>query len=94
MNRQNDCQVSWGVFCTLVVAITKLLAEQEGSAPQARKADDRINNAAEQGILTTEQPCHKVKLKDSHKTPVDAANDRQDQSKHIDHVYILHSNIG
>lgn len=74
-----------GVFSYLVITIAKLFAEEERSAPQTCKADDGVNDPAEYGILSTKQPGHKIKLKDTDEAPVDTANDRQDQSKCIDH---------
>ena len=82
---------SWGVF-RLFVAVAKLLSEQEGSTPQTSQTNDGIDDAAEERVLTAKEPCNKIKLKDTDQTPVDTADDRQDQSKHIDHVIILHHN--
>lgn len=64
-----------GVFTYLVVAVAQPLAEQEGSTPQTGKANDGVNDAAEDRILASKQPRNQVKLKDSYETPVSAAND-------------------
>ena len=80
-------RASWGVSL-LIVAVAKLFPEQEGSAPQTGETDDSVDDAAEERILTAKEPCNKIKLKDTDQTPVDTADDRQDQSKHIDHVII------
>ena len=64
------------LFAMLLVAIAELFAEQEGSTPQAGEPNNRVDNAAEQGILSAKQPGHQVELKDSHKPPVDTADDR------------------
>lgn len=49
-------------------------AKQQGNAPQTCQPDDGINDAAEDGILTAEDPCHQVKLKNTHETPIDRAD--------------------
>ena len=74
-----------GGFLYLVVAVTEFFPEQERCAPQTGQANNGVDDSAEQGILTAEDPSHKVKLENTNKTPVDTANDRQDQRKHIDH---------
>ena len=43
----------------------------------ARKTHDGINNAAEDGTLTTEKPCHQIKLKQADEAPVQTADDGQ-----------------
>ena len=65
-----------GVFLRLLVAVTKFLAEQERSTPQARKSDNGVDNAAKQCVLSTKDPRNEIELKDTHKAPVCTANDR------------------
>lgn len=45
-------------------------AEQQADAPDSSQADQRVNNTADDTRLAAEDPRHKVKLKNSDKTPV------------------------
>ena len=55
------------VFSLFALHTGTVFAEQQCDAPNARQADDRIDDAAEHSALTAEQPCHQVKLEDAHK---------------------------
>ena len=71
----------------LVVATAVASAEQERNAPQAGKSNEGVNNPADNGILATKEPCHKVKLENSDQSPVGTADDGKNQSKCIDHGF-------
>jgi hypothetical protein len=60
-------------------------AEKQGNAPSARKRDDRIDDAAEDGILTAEKPSDKVKLKKTDTAPVERTDDRENERDSIKH---------
>lgn len=75
-------QRHWALPFDMLFALfsNKFSSEQETDAPQACKTDNPVNNAAENGILTTEDPCNEIKLENCDQTPVDGTDDRQDQS--------------
>lgn len=54
-------------FCAELCSVS---AEEHCNAPQTGKSYKGVNDAAEQGILTTKQPRYKVKLKNANETPV------------------------
>jgi hypothetical protein len=78
-------RASWGV-AHLIVAVTKLFSEQEGSAPQACETNDSVDDTAKECILSAKKPCNEIELKNTDETPVDTTDDGQDQSEHINHV--------
>lgn len=68
-------------------------AEQKGNVPDACNANQRIDNAADDGSLTAKEPGYQVKLEKTHKAPVEGADDRKYQCQRI-HVRLYLSFIG
>ena len=60
-------------------------SEEKGNAPDSRKCDDRVNDAAEQGVLSAEDPGDEVKLEKTDAAPVQSADDRQNERKSVEH---------
>ena len=58
------------------------LAEEQGNAPHGRQADQGKDDAGEHGILT-ENRLHEVKIKDTDATPVEPADDGEDQRNSV-----------
>ena len=58
-------------------------AKQEGNTPKTCQTDDCIHDAAEQGTLPAKEPCHQVKLENSHKAPVQTADDGKNQCQRV-----------
>ena len=69
----------------LIVHSTTASAEQEGDTPKTRKGDDRVDDPADDGILTAEDPGNQVELKDTDQTPVDTTDDGKYQCQSIQH---------
>ena len=61
-------------------------AEQQCDAPQTCQTDKGIDDPAYDAVLSAEQPRNKIKLKNTHQTPVQAADDGEDQCNGI-HVF-------
>ena len=59
--------------CRLVLAIT----EQQRDAPDARRADQRVNDAADERALTAEKIRDQIELEKTDQAPVDCADDDQ-----------------
>lgn len=66
------------------------LAKQQCDAPDAGETDEGIDDPAEYRALAAKQPCHKVKLKNTDQTPVQAADDRKDQCYRIHNATSIH----
>lgn len=62
-----------------------IAVEEEGDAPKSRKRNDGIDKAAEQGVLTAEQPCHRIEPKQSDRTPVERTDNADDQRNSVKH---------
>jgi hypothetical protein len=73
----------------LLIAAAALLAEQEGNAPQSGKTDDSVNNTTENCVLTAKDPGNQIELENTDQTPVNTADDRQDQRQNIQHLLTL-----
>ena len=58
-------------------------AEQEGHTPKTCKADDCVNNAAEQSPLAAKEPGNQVKLENTDETPVKGTDNGQNQCYRI-----------
>lgn len=82
--------MKWQLHFSDVVDPAFALSEQERDAPKAGQAHQCIHDPGQQGILTAEDPCHKIEAEDTDQPPVGTANDRQDQCKSIQHSYSLH----
>lgn len=57
----------------------QLLAEEKCDAPDAGQTDERIDDAAENGGLSPEEPCDEVEAEDPDQTPVQRTDDAQNQ---------------
>ena len=51
--------------------------KQKGNAPKSRQRDDRVDDAADQGVLSAEDPRYKVKLEQADAAPVHSTDDNQ-----------------
>ena len=61
------------LFADLLKAFT--CAEYQRDAPNAGKCYDRVDDAAEQGRLTTADPCDNIELEQSDASPVEGTHD-------------------
>ena len=61
----------------------RLLPEQEGHAPQCGDRHKNINGTADERRRTAEKPCHQVEFEHADQTPVDTADDKQNQCEFI-----------
>lgn len=68
-------------FLFAVDALT--LAKQQGNAPKTCQTHQRVDNAAEDGILTAEQPSYQIKLENANQTPVQTADNGKNQCQSI-----------
>ena len=59
---------------TLLTFHKRMPAKQEGDAPQARESYYGIDDTAEERTLAPKKPCHKIKLENAHKAPVQTAD--------------------
>ena len=66
----------------------RLLPEQEGHAPQCGDRHKNINGTADERRRTAEKPCHQVEFEHADQTPVDTADDKQNQCEFIPHYKI------
>ena len=66
-------------FLSFVVDAAAAFAEQERCAPQARQSHQGIDDTADDGVLTAEEPGYKVKLENADEAPVGTADNGQDQ---------------
>lgn len=60
-------------------------SEEKGNAPDSRKCDDRIDDAAEKRVLSAEDPGDKIELEKADAAPVQCADDRQNERKSVEH---------
>ena len=51
-------------------------AEEQRNAPNARECNDRVNDTAEESLLTAEDPSDDIKSEKSNASPVQGADDR------------------
>ena len=58
-------------------------AKQEGGAPDTGKANNGVDQPAEQGTLSAKKPGHQIELKQTNQTPVQASDHRQNQCNGI-----------
>jgi len=63
-------------------------AKKHGNAPASRQSDNYIDKTAEEGRRTAESPCHKVKMENSHETPVQAADYENSQRKFVQSQFL------
>lgn len=75
--------------CFLVAVGNCISAKQERDAPKAGQTDNGVYQAAEQGAGTSKQPGHQVESENSHKAPVQTANNRHNERDGI-HSRNLH----
>lgn len=60
-------------------------AEEKRNTPDSRKRNDRVHDAAEDRILTAKDPSNKVKSEQADATPVQSADNRQNERKSVEH---------
>lgn len=70
-------------MCSLFTVDDGSSPEQERYTPQTCKPYDCINNPAEQGTLSTKEPCDQIKLKNTDQAPVQTANNRKNQCQRV-----------
>ena len=58
------------VFCLLCVDAVAVSTKQQGNAPQTGQTDQRINNAADDRILSAKDPSHQVEFEYANQAPV------------------------
>ena len=58
-------------------------AEQQGDTPSTAKGYQSVDDSADDGGLPAEDPRHDVKLEQTDGSPVDGADDHQDQCKSV-----------
>ena len=89
--RQLDKKSFWTFCC--VIQDTRALhilcgrkrtsAEQKRNAPDAGQTDNGVDDAADSRGLSAKDPCHKVKFENADQTPVDGADDAENQCKSV-----------
>lgn len=57
--------------------------EQKGNAPKTCQRDNRVDDAADEGILSAEDPRYEVKLEQAYAAPVHSTDDDQQQCDSI-----------
>lgn len=74
---------------------TAAFPEKHRDAPEASDADDRVDHAADARGLATEDPRDQIEPRESHESPVDSADNGEDQAKciHTSISLILESKI-
>lgn len=70
---------------TLLIFLVMIIrsAKQDADAPEAGKTDERVNDAAQNRVLTAEDPSHQIELREADKTPVDGADCCENQGDGI-----------
>ena len=63
-------------------------AEDQGDTPDARKRDDRIDDAAQERGLTTADPCDEVEAEQPDAAPVQCADHGNDERDSIHNHFI------
>lgn len=58
-------------------------AEQKGNAPDACQSNEGINNPADNGVLAAKDPGDDIKTENTDRTPVDCADNRQQQREFV-----------
>ena len=64
-----------------------IVPEQEGNAPYGGDADERVDDAAQNGALSAEKPCDEIKLENADEAPVDAADDDENNADFIEDIH-------
>ena len=72
-----------GVFLLLTVAAFANSSKEQADTPKTRKADNGIDDTADDSIAAAKEPCYQVKTENADKAPVKRTDDRKDQSKSI-----------
>ena len=71
---------------SLLVAFLVMIirsAKQDADAPKAGKTNERIDNTAQNRVLTAKDPSHQIELREAYKTPVDGADGCENQGDGI-----------
>ena len=79
---KNDNASAHHVACDLA---RLSFAEEKGNAPNARKRDDGIYDAAEKCLLAAEEPRDDIELEKTDTAPVEAADDGEDECDSVKH---------
>lgn len=80
----------WGVRLFIQRFESFSCAENQRYAPNTRQRYHGINNTASKCGLSTEEPCDKIKLEQSDASPVQRADDRNNQGNSVhNHGQIL-----
>ena len=77
-----------GVPFLLTVAAFANSSKEQADAPKTRKADNGIDDSADDSIATAKEPCYQVKTEDAHKAPVKRADDGKNKRKSIHRIYL------
>ena len=62
------------------------VAEQKRNAPQSRRANQRIDDTADDGGLSAEDGSDQIKLENADQPPVDGSDDDQKQRLSLIHI--------
>ena len=95
-------------FCYIMLFVCvceSIFPEQQRDAPQCGDTHQGIDNAADKGSLPAEYPGHQIELENTDGTPVDSADNHQDQGNNVEHrsirsfpkdtrIRALHRNLG
>ena len=65
-----------------------VVLEEQRNAPQSGESYENIHDPAYYAFRAAAEPCHKVKLEKSHKTPVYSAYDKQKKRYSINYSHI------
>ena len=77
----------WGTLFVFDLFVKSLeffsRTEEERDAPNTRKGDNGVDDAADESILTAAEPRNYVKLEKTDATPVEGSDDGEDESDSI-----------
>lgn len=74
------------VLLILILSCYRSIAEKQRDAPQSCQGHNRIHDSASPGVLPAENGGYQVVLENADGTPVDAADNCQQQCKFIQHL--------
>ena len=60
-------------------------AENQRDAPDAGESHDGVNDAAEERVLSAEDPGDNIELEKTNGSPVQSTDDRQNERKSVEH---------
>ena len=82
-----------GLCFLLTVAAFANSSKEQADAPKTCKADNGIDDTADDSIAATKEPCYQVKTENAHKAPVKRTDDGKNKRKSIHRIY-LHCYLG